>query len=150
VAGFQEALGIDTVGLIAPAIGFDVLGGDDDGVVPGRDGLAGPEVRGATGFEQHGGGRVLREECDKLGPRQSMPGDDAVVVIGDGDLEHGLCQVDGKDIRLHAWTPSVQVHSMVNTRMLAHRDAEKEREESISSLQVNLVVMWQSLIPDTG
>ena len=24
---------------------------------------------------------------------------------------------------------------MVNTRMLAHRDAEKEREESISSLQ---------------
>ena len=26
-------------------------------------------------------------------------------------------------------------HSMVNTRMLAHRDAEKEREESISSLQ---------------
>jgi len=59
-------------------------------------------------------------------------------MIGDGDFEDVLCQVDGDNIRLHAWTPSVQVHSMVNTRMLAHRDAEKEREESISSLQPTL------------
>ena len=61
--GFQERLGIDAVGLIAAAIGFDVLGGDDEGVVPGEDGLAGPEVSGAAGFEQNGGGRVLREEA---------------------------------------------------------------------------------------
>ena len=60
--GFQECLGIDAVGLIAPAIGFDVLGGDDDGAVPDRDGLAGPEVSGATGFDEHGGRRVLSEE----------------------------------------------------------------------------------------
>ncbi len=65
-----------------------------------------------------------------------MSRDNTVKVIGDGDFEDILCQVDGDDIRLHAWTPSVQVHSMVNTRMLAHRDAEKEREESISSLQL--------------
>jgi len=60
--GFQERLGIDAVGLIAPAIGFDVLGGDDEGFVPDRDGLAGPEVRGATGFDEHSGRRVLSEE----------------------------------------------------------------------------------------
>jgi hypothetical protein len=64
-----------------------------------------------------------------------VSGDDAVLVVSDGDFEDGLCQVDGDDIRLHAWTPSVQVHSVIHTRMLAHRDAEKEREESISSLQ---------------
>ena len=67
-----------------------------------------------------------------------MSGDDAVLVIGDGDFEDILCQVDGDDIRLHAWTPSVQVHSMDYIRMLAHRDAEKEREESISSLQLTV------------
>ena len=65
-----------------------------------------------------------------------MSRDNTVKVIGDGDFEDGLCQVDGDDIRLHAWTPSVQVHSVIHTRMLAHRDAEKEREESISSLQL--------------
>jgi hypothetical protein len=60
--GFEKRLGIDAVGLIASAIGFDVLGGDDGGVVPGRNGLAGPEVRGAAGFDEHGGRRVLGEE----------------------------------------------------------------------------------------
>ncbi len=60
--GFQERLGIDAVGLIAPSIGFDVLGGDDDGVVPGIDCLAGPEVGGAAGFKEDRGRRVLGEE----------------------------------------------------------------------------------------
>ncbi len=60
--GLQEGLGIDAVGFIAASIGFDVLGGDDDGAVPDRDGLAGPEVSGATGFDEHGGRRVLGEE----------------------------------------------------------------------------------------
>ena len=38
---------------------------------------------------------------------------------------------------------------MVNTRMLAHRDAEKEREESISSLQpmrlIDGCLSWRSV-----
>ncbi len=60
--GFEQRLGIDTVGLITPAIGFDVLGGDDDGAMPGIDGLAGPEVRGTAGFEQDGGGVLMSKE----------------------------------------------------------------------------------------
>jgi len=66
--GFQEGLGIDAVGFIAPAIGFDVLGGDDGGVMAGIDGLSGPEVSGAAGFEQDGGGLVMSEECRELCP----------------------------------------------------------------------------------
>ena len=67
-----------------------------------------------------------------------MPRDDAVLVIGNSDFEDVLCQVDGDDLRVHVGLLLLLVHSVVKNRMLAQCDAEKEREESISSLQLTV------------
>lgn len=67
----------------------------------GGDGLAGPVVSGSAGLEQDGCGFVLSEERGELGPRQAVARYDKVEVIGDGDFEDSLCEVDRDDLRLH-------------------------------------------------
>ena len=63
---FEEGFGVDAVRFIAASVGFDVLGRDDGRVMTGIDGLTGPVVSGATGFEQDGGWFVVGEELCKL------------------------------------------------------------------------------------
>lgn len=64
--GFEEGFGVDAVRFIATSVGFDILGRDDGGSVTDIDGLTGPVVSGATGFEQDGGWFVFDEELCEL------------------------------------------------------------------------------------
>jgi hypothetical protein len=50
--GFAQGFGIDTVSLAATSIGFDVLGGDNPGLVPRRTGLLPPVSCCAARFHQ--------------------------------------------------------------------------------------------------
>ncbi|MCA9233692.1 MAG: hypothetical protein KDA57_23850, partial [Planctomycetales bacterium] len=67
----------------------------------------GPVVCGAAGFHENEGGCFGGEEAIELSAGKPVALDDAVVSVGDGDLEDILCQVDGKDPILHVWTPPV-------------------------------------------
>ena len=110
------------------------MGGDDFRVVAGGARLAGPVVSGAAGLEQDGGGLLLGEELRELGSGQATPVDNVVVMVSDRDLEDVLCEIDRDDLRLHVGLLLLG-HSVKGNRMLAQCDAEKEREESISTLE---------------
>ena len=77
---------------------------------------------------------MLSEELGEFGSRETMAVDDSVVTVGDCDLEDVLCQIDRDDLRLHVGLLLLG-HSVKRNRMLAQCDAEKEREESISTLE---------------
>jgi hypothetical protein len=52
-------------------------------------------VGGAARFHHDRGRRLLGEECQELGAAEALTLGDASWPIGDRDLEHGLCDVDG-------------------------------------------------------
>ena len=103
--GFEDGLGVDAVGLAAASIGFDVMGGDELGLMATRGRLTGPIVCGAAGFDQEQRRLLSMKEFGELGSREAVTLENATAVVGDGDFENIFCQVGGDDFRLHGWTP---------------------------------------------
>ena len=105
--GFEKGLDIGAVGLATTAVGGGVLGREQARLVSEGVRGAAPEGCGATGLEKHQRGRLGCQARRESFARETMALEDATDVIGDGDFEDILCQVDGDDLRFHGWTPSV-------------------------------------------
>ena len=99
--GFEEPLGVGAVGLVEGDVGTRVLWRkQQDGVPEGLE-LTPPVMRRAAGLHQDGCRLTLGEEAQKCVPGQTVSLGDPTRVAGDGDLEHGLRQVDRDRRILH-------------------------------------------------
>jgi hypothetical protein len=133
--GIDQRLGIGSIGFVPESILSDELCGKHDGLVTKRCGFPGPEMGTATGFQQHDGTVSLGHESLELAASEPQVGVRLSTRAGDGDLEDVLCEIDGDEITLvHGLLLSWDIQRFTS-RMLAHCDAEKTREESISSLK---------------
>jgi hypothetical protein len=105
--GFEHALGVGAVGLVPADVGAHRVRGKQDGGV--SEGLhpASPEVGRAAGFHDHGSLWKLRQSEQKLLARVALLARHLSGVVGDGDLEDGLCQIDSDESMVrHGWAPS--------------------------------------------
>jgi len=92
------------------------------------------EVLIAEGFEEDMGGLELGEEAVELGAGEAMGAGDASRMVGDGDLEDGLGEVDGDGCMLHGGL--LLPCGLRDRKWLWHDDAAaSHEEESIPSLQ---------------
>ena len=65
-----------------------------------------PEVRRAAGLHDHGGRWQLGENERELRARVPLLSGYLPGVVGDGDFEDGLCQIDrDESIFRHGWAP---------------------------------------------
>ena len=99
--GFEKCFGVGLVGLTAADVTVDVMRGQESDGVPEALELPAPVMGRATSFEQHGGGIETGEEA-----QESVSGEadffvDATRALRDGDLEDGLCEIDGDGRILH-------------------------------------------------
>ena len=100
--GFEDALGVGAVGFIANDVGSDGMRGEKDGRMAERLELAGPEMGGATGFEDDRCGLSFGEESFESGPGEPMMFANPTGVIGDGDFEYGFSEINGDSgVRVH-------------------------------------------------
>jgi hypothetical protein len=133
--GIGQRLGVGSISLVAEPILSDELSGEQDRFVAKSRGLSPPEVRSATGFEQHDGTIGIGEEAFELFAGQPQVGVRLAPRPGNGDLEDILCEIDGDEIRLiHGLLLSWDIQRF--TPECWHiAMPQKTREESISSLK---------------
>jgi hypothetical protein len=94
-SGFEEGLGIGPVGLVALAIAGHVSGGQQShGVAEGLE-LPAPVVGGAAGFHEDAGRWLMQEEGTEASATEAMLLMDLTGSMRHGDLEDGLCEIDG-------------------------------------------------------
>jgi hypothetical protein len=105
--------------------------------------LPSPEVRGAAGFEQNRCRGPLGEEAQQLSAAQPVPLRDPPGPGRNGELEDGLCEVDGDGCALscigcrivgHGLLLSLE-HVPMHPTTLALQMPIKSKEESISSFK---------------
>jgi hypothetical protein len=81
--------------------------GQEHGLVAKRLDLSRPVVGRAAGFHHDGGLRQLGEGQRELLARVPLLLGHLTGVVGDGNLEHRLCQIDcDESIFRHGWAPS--------------------------------------------
>jgi hypothetical protein len=105
--GLEHALGVGAVGLVAANVGAHGVRRQQNRLVAEGADAARPEVRRATGLHDDGGRRQLCEGERELRARVPLLSGHLPRVMGDGDLEDGLCQIDrDESIFRHGWAPS--------------------------------------------
>jgi hypothetical protein len=93
---FEQRLGVGRVGLACATVTGDILGGQELDIVTQTSELTSPVVGRSACLHEHKARRRLAHEARQLTSRQSTLLADATGVMGDGELEGGLDQVDGK------------------------------------------------------
>ena len=63
--------------------------------------LSSPVMGGAAGFQDEVGCRHASEESFELSSTETMSLEDATTIVGNGNLEHGLCEINGNGRRIH-------------------------------------------------
>jgi len=94
-AGLEDALGVGLVGLVAFDVGADLVWREQDHLVSELLKAACPVVGRAAGLHHHDRRRLLGEEGEELLAPEAFGARDSARVVGDRDLEDGLCDVDG-------------------------------------------------------
>jgi hypothetical protein len=92
--GFEQALGVGAVGLVAPYIRLDVGRGQQQDLMTEFAELSSPMMCHAAGLEEDDGGLALGKEGQELLSGKPMGLCDLARVVRDRDLEHVLCQID--------------------------------------------------------
>ena len=69
--------------------------------MPQREQLAAPRVRGGAGLEDEMGSGGFNRETLEVSAGESVSLEDPTPVIGDRNLEDGLCEIDGDCRRMH-------------------------------------------------
>jgi hypothetical protein len=94
-SGFEKGLGIGLVGFVALAIAGDVSGGKQGhGVAEGLE-LTSPVVSGAASLHEDVGRGLVKEEGPEASATETVLFMDPTGSMGNGDLEDGLCEIDG-------------------------------------------------------
>jgi len=91
---FKQTLGVGTIGLVAPHVGFDIGRGQQQHLVAELTKFSSPVMGHAAGLEEDEGGFTLGEERKELLSGESKGFSDLAWVMRDRDLEHVLCQID--------------------------------------------------------
>ena len=100
-SGFDECLGIGGVGFVAPDVGAHVLWRkQNDFDTSGAEGSRPVEGR-AAGFHDDALDRAVVEKARELCAREAVTFDDAMIGIGERELEDVFCQIDGDGCRMH-------------------------------------------------
>ena len=131
---FDQGRGIGRVGLVAPDVGTDILGGQKHHLMSLTTQTPGVMMSRAAGLHDHPACSPVHKEAIEPGAAEALPLDNMPAFIGQGDLEDVFCQVH---------TDSRSIHGRLLLLGLAdathpawHIDAESLRqEESISSLE---------------
>ena len=94
----KQSQGIGRVGLVTQAVAADVLGRQQQDPVAEPSQEPAPEVGRAAGLHQNGGRRPIGEEGSHLAAAQPPSLADPARLLGNGNLEHRLCQIhrDGR------------------------------------------------------
>lgn len=93
--GFKKGFGISPVALVAGNVGPHVLGREQDRGMTELLKPPGPVVGGAASFEQNGRRLALGEETPEGRTRQALAFRNLPGLLRDGDLEDGLCKING-------------------------------------------------------
>jgi len=97
----EQRRGIGRIGLVALDVGAHVARRQQPHLDAEATEPAGPVVRGATGFHHHQADAAVRKPALELAAGKALAFDDLPVVIGDGELEDVLCQIDGDGRSIH-------------------------------------------------
>ncbi len=119
--GFEQALRIRAIGLVAQHIGPHRVGREQHHAVPASARLAAPEVRRPAGLHHHRGRSLLGEEARELSPREAMALRHLPWPLRHRDLEHRLGKIhcDRRSMHLGLLLPG----SFRGARRLWHIDA---------------------------
>ena len=129
--GFEQALGVGAVGLIARDIGPDHVRRQQGDAMPVPLGLPAPVVRRPTRPHQDSCRRLFAQIPTKPLPREPMPLAHLARMFRHGDLKDCLRHVHRDRRRIHPAPPS---KALLDARRLWHAMPFKSREESIPSL----------------
>jgi hypothetical protein len=92
--GLEQTLCVAPVGLVAPHVGFDGGGGQQQDLMTELAELPSPVMSHAAGFEEDNGRLALGEERKELLSREPVGLCDLARVVRDRDLKHVLCQIN--------------------------------------------------------
>lgn len=93
--GFEDRLCIASVRFVSGCVRTGNMGREQDDGVAEVLKLPRPVVRRTAGFEDHQRGLPFGEELLEAGTREAMALAADAWMGGDGDLENGLCEIDG-------------------------------------------------------
>lgn len=132
--GFEQALSVGAVSLVAPHIGLDVGGGQQQDLVAELSELSSPVMCHATSFKEDDGRLALCKEAQEPSSREPVIFSNLAGVVRHGDLKHVLCQIDSDRRRLS--------HGLLLSVCKATRQwyrVPASQEESIPSLKPSSV-----------
>ena len=130
----DQRRGVGRIGLVSPDIGSGVLSRQQHDLVTLTTQPAGVVVSRATGFHNDAACRPVDEEPVETRPAQALPLDNMPALIGQGDLEDILCQVNTDSRSIYGGLLLLGLADALHPAW--HIDAESFRqEESISSFE---------------
>jgi hypothetical protein len=99
--GFKRGSGIGGIGLVTPHVGAHVLGGQKTHFNGQAIEPACPMVGRAAGFHDDQANGSVGKPALELGAAEALGFNDAPVLVGHGQLEDGLCQINGDGCSIH-------------------------------------------------
>ena len=134
--GFQQGSGIGRIGLVASHIGAHVLGRQQLDFDAQASEPARPVVGRAARLHDDQADIAIGKPALELGARQALGFDHAPGRIGHGQLEDGLCQIDGNGCSIHVGLLSFE--DLIPTPMKTSAPMwRKKRGESIPSVNTD-------------